>query len=179
MSRPKRPKPVKLVIGVFTNIKELFVPVTNLLTKEFGDIDLVSSWLPFDDTDYYENEMGTDLSRRLMAFKQLIDPEFLPEIKHKMIKIENEYSREGKRRINIDPGYLTHDRFVLATGKNYTHRIYIGSRIYADLTLTYQKGGFQTLPWTYPDYAKDNIKLFLMQVRNKYSIDVKDWAPHD
>lgn len=174
MSRPKRPKPVKLVIGVFTNIKELFAPVTNLLSKEFGDIDLVSSWLPFDDTDYYEDEMGTNLYRRILVFKRLIDPEFLPEIKHKTIRIENEYSLNDQRRINIDPGYLTHERFVLATGKNFTHRIYIGSRIYADLTLIYQKGGFQTLPWTYPDYAKDKIRLFLTQVRNKYSIDVKD-----
>ena len=174
MSRPKPPKPAKLVIGIFTNTKELLVPVADFLAKEFGAIDLVSPWFAFDDTDYYEDEMGSNLFRRMMAFKQLIDPVLLPEIKHKAIQIENQYLINNKRKINIDPGYLTHERFVLATGKNFTHRIYVGDRIYADLTLIFQKGRFQTLPWTFPDYAKDNIQSFLMQVRNKYSIDIKD-----
>jgi hypothetical protein len=76
--------------------------------------------------------------------------------------------------VNIDPGYLLLERFVLATGKNYAHRIYIGQNIYADLTLTYAKGGFQTLPWTYPDYASPEIRDFLLQVRYKYSMDLKE-----
>jgi hypothetical protein len=176
MSRPKRPNPAKLVIGVFTHKKDLFAPAAHLLLKEFGEIDAVSSWMPFDDTSYYEDEMGADLHRRFLVFKRLIDPGLLPQIKHTTIRIENEYSVDDRRRINIDPGYLTHERFVLATGKNYTHRIYIGDGIYADLTLIFQKGGFQTLPWTYPDYAKDRIRLFLTLIRNKYSLDAKEFS---
>jgi len=179
MSHLKPPKPVKLVIGAFTNTKNLVCELTPYLTDEFGPIDLVSAWFPFDDTDYYENEMGADLYRRMFAFRRLIDPGRLCSIKHSTIAIENKFSESNKRKINLDPGYLALERFVLATGKNYTHRIYIGDGVYADLTLIYQKGDFQILPWTYPDYAKENIRSFLMQVRNKYSIDLKGEFSHD
>jgi hypothetical protein len=103
----------------------------------------------------------------------------LSSVKHKTNQIEKKFSTHGKRRINIDPGYITHERFVLATGKNYTHRIYVGNGIFADLTLIYQRGGFQTLPWTYPDYAKENIRSFLTRVRKKYTIDIKEELNND
>lgn len=173
MSQPRPAKPAKLIIGVFTNEDALFGHASTLLVDQFGEIDLVSAWLPFKDTNYYEKEMGGNLSRRMIAFKQLIDPGCLPAVKHMCIKIEKKFLIQNKRRINIDPGYLTHERFVLATGKNYTHRIYIGDGIYADLTLIFQNGKFQVLPWTYPDYAKDDIQSFLIRTRNKYSIDIK------
>jgi hypothetical protein len=75
--------------------------------------------------------------------------------------------------VNIDPGYLVHERFVLATGKNFTHRIHLAEGIYADLTLIYTKGAFQTLPWTYPDYADEKMLFFLEGVRKKYLVDMK------
>ena len=80
--------------------------------------------------------------------------------------------KNGCRRINIDPGYLVPERFVLASAKNFTHRISIGKGIYADLTLVYTRGGFQTLAWTYPDYAEKNMLTFLDRVRNKYLKDI-------
>ena len=79
----------------------------------------------------------------------------------------------GGERQNIDPGYVLHERFVLASGKNFSHRIYIGDGIYADLTLIYQNGNFQKLPWTYPDYADQAMLNFLDQVRSKYVLDVR------
>jgi hypothetical protein len=179
MSHPKNPKPAKLIIGVFTNTVDIITHAAKLLACEFGPLDLISAWLSFKDTNYYAREMGDGLSRRMIAFKQLIDPGTLADIKHKTNGIEERFSEQGRRRINIDPGYLTHERFVLATGKNYTHRIYIGKGIYADLTLVYQRGNFQTLPWTYPDYAKENIRSFLTRVRHKYSIDIKGDLFHD
>ena len=78
------------------------------------------------------------------------------------------------RQVNIDPGFLLMERLVLATGKNFAHRIYIGKCIYADLTLIYQKNGYQPLPWTYPDYAHESIRNFLILVRNKYMEDLKE-----
>jgi len=83
------------------------------------------------------------------------------------------YSLNQGRRANIDPGYLLYERFVLASGKNFAHRIYIGHCIYADLTLIYRKGAFETLPWTYPDYADQPILSFLERVRKKYAVDIK------
>ena len=173
MSRPQPPSPAKLVIGLFMQDKALLVSAAQTLIDAFGAVDLVSPWLPFDYTDYYKPEMGAPLFRRILAFKPLIAQEDLPAIKHRTNDLENDHTHGSRRRINIDPGYLLLERFVLATGKNFSHRIYIGGGIYADLTLTYTKGTFQALPWTYPDYASAEIRQFLLQVRHKYSMDLK------
>jgi len=173
MSLPRPPGPAKLVIGLITKEKRLFKKAACDLTESFGQVEMVSSWLSFDYTDYYKSEMGAPLFRRVLAFKHLVEQTALPEIKTVTNSLEEKYSKDTKRRINIDPGYLLLERFVLATGKNYSHRIYIGKKIYADLTLTFQKGNFQTLPWTYPDYADRDLIGFLGKVRNKLRIDLK------
>jgi hypothetical protein len=153
--------------------KSLIVAVTDALIENFGPVDMVSSWLPFDFTTYYEPEMGAPLFRRVLAFKTLVKQSALADIKATTNNLEQEYSFSGKRTVNLDPGYMLHERFVLATGKNYSHRIYIGRRIYADLTLIYTKGRFQALPWTYPDYADEHMLTYLKQVRQKYVIDLR------
>jgi len=173
MSRPQPPKPAKLVISLFMKDKGLIVAVTGALTENFGPVDMVSSWFPFNFTTYYEPEMGAPLFRRVLAFKTLVKQSALADIKTTTNNLEQEYSFSGKRMVNLDPGYMLHERFVLATGKNYSHRIYIGRRIYADLTLIYVKGRFQTLPWTYPDYADESMLTYLEQVRQKYVIDLR------
>ena len=172
MSQPQVPKPAKLVVGLFLKKKRLGIPVTKELVEQFGPIDVVSAWLPFDFTDYYEPEMGKPLFRRLMAFKTLIDQDALAGIKIMTNDLELKYSKNDRREVNLDPGYLLQERFVLATGKNFSHRIYIGRCIYADLTLIFTKGEFQTLPWTYPDYADKKLLTYLKQVRSKYVFDL-------
>jgi hypothetical protein len=173
MSQPRPPGPAKLVIGLITKEKRLFPQAACDLAERFGMVELTSSWLPFAYTDYYEQEMGSPLFRRVLAFKDLIEQEALPEIKTITNRLEEKYSTNNSRRINIDPGYLLLERFVLATGKNYSHRICIGKNIYADLTLIFQKGRFQALPWTYPDYAGNDLLVFLGKVRNKLRVDLK------
>ncbi len=173
MSSPQPPNPAKLVIGLFMKDKALLEAIAPRLAETFGPVDLISGWFPFDFTSYYETEMGRPLFRRMIGFQKLIPQDSLADIKHETNRMEALYSSGDNRRINIDPGYLLLERFVLATGKNFSHRIYIGQNIYADLTLTYSKGSFQTLPWTYPDYASPEIRQFLLQVRGKYSMDLK------
>lgn len=173
MSTPRPPRPARLVIGVLTGDKQLLPPVVETLCRHFGDLDLISGWLPFDYTDYYTVEMGAPLHRRVFSFKSLIRQEDLSAIKVFTNELEEKYTADGRRRINIDPGYLALERFVLATGKNFTHRIYIGQGIYADLTLIYTKGRFQRLPWTYPDYADQPMITLLEQIRRRYSHDLK------
>ena len=172
MSLPQAPQPAKLIIGLIMKDRALFEPVSVELVNDFGSEDLVSAWMPFDYTTYYQPEMGAPLQRRLLAFKKLINQDKLPEIKLTTNRLEHSFSRNGKRKVNIDPGYLLYERFVLASGKNFSHRIYIGSGIYADLTLIYQRGKFEKLPWTYPDYADEPMMSFLRQVRQKYAVDV-------
>lgn len=173
MSRPRPPQPAKLVIGLFTSAKRHAAEVCNQLQSVYGPVDLVSRWFDFAFTDYYRQEMGAPLFRRVFAFERLIPQQHLAMIKCHTNALETALSRDGRRRVNIDPGYLLYERFVLATGKNYTHRIYIGCGIYADLTLIYQKGAYRPLPWTYPDYATSEILDFLLEVRRLYAENVK------
>ena len=153
--------------------KSLFAPVAEELAEKFGPVDMISSWFPFDYTTYYKPEMGAPLFRRMLVFKRLIKQSALPEIKIITNDLEKKYLKDDKRMVNIDPGYMLQERFVLATGKNYTHRIYIGMGIYADLTLIYTKGAFQKLPWTYPDYADKKMLAYLELVRSKYVADLR------
>ena len=173
MSQPQPPQQAKLIIGLFLSAKELLADLTRDLKAAFGDVDMVSPWFSFNYTEYYKAEMGHPLHRRMLVFKELIAQEALAQVKLVTNELENRYTQNGRRRVNIDPGYLLYERFVLATGKNYTHRIYIGDQIYADLTLIYQQGQYRPLPWTYPDYADSVMRSFLLTVRSKYGVDLK------
>ncbi len=174
MSSPTQPHPAKLVVSLLMQKAELISSVAEDMLKALGDIDVVSKWMPFNYTHYYEKEMGAPLQRRVFAFKSLIEQDALASIKLLTNAIEQRYAVGGKRQINIDPGYLLRSRFILATGKNYAHRVYIGQGIYADLTLIYQKGAYRKLPWTYPDYADTEMRTFLASLRRKYIADLKD-----
>jgi len=170
MSFPKTPDPAKLVIGLFMKDKNNLYPVAKELEGKLGKIDMVSPWFAFDYTSYYEKEMDGPLFRRVLSFKQLIDQGDLAEIKIFTNSIEQRIAVQGKRIVNIDPGYMLLSRFILATGKDFFHRIYIGYGIYADLTLIYKKNGFQALPWTYPDYAQILFCQYLETIRNRYQM---------
>jgi hypothetical protein len=168
MSIPGKPLPVKPLISILCAQKELAAELLAELTEWFGPTDIVSPWLPFTHTDYYAPEMGAVLWRRLTAFLHLADPSALPEWKLFTNDLERRFSLGARRLVNIDPGYLTRERLVLATGKNYVHRLYLDHGIYGDLTLIYQNRRFQPLPWTYPDYASPPLLEFLALVRKKY-----------
>ncbi len=173
MSIPSEPKAVKLVIGLFMKETALIKSVSKKLEEAFGAVDIISPWFSFDFTDYYAPEMGFPLFRRLLVFKRLFSQDSLVEIKLLTNEIEKLNIQNKKRQINIDPGYLSHERFVLATGKNFSHRIYLGKGIFGDLTLIFTGGSFRALPWTYPDYKDSRMLGFLKTVRNKYIIDLK------
>ncbi len=173
MSLPKEPDPAKLVISLLMNEKAILQGILTRLEDHFGPLDLISPWLNFDYTDYYTREMGSPLFRRVIAFRPLIRQEDLATVKEITNGFEKLWETGGRRALNIDPGYLLLSRFILATGKDYSHRIYIGKRIYADLTLMYKKGGYQGFEWTYPDYKSDDMAAFLGKIRTKYSLDLK------
>jgi len=168
MGRIGVPKPVKLIVSLITSDDALGRQVKDLLEERYGTVDFVSGMLPFDFTDYYAPEMGPGLSRRIITFNRLIPREWLLEIKLDTNAIEERFSIEGKRRINIDPGYISAEHVILATTKGSAHRPYLGHGIYADLTLIFAKGAFQPLGWTYPDYASEEIRGQFKQVRQRY-----------
>jgi len=168
MSQPKAPPKVKLIASIFALDEEYITGAIQDLSDLFGPIDWISELIPFNRTKYYEREMGWPLIRRFISFEMLVDPGDIADIKLKTNRLETKYSIDNKRCVNIDPGYVALERLVLATGKNYTHRIYLKDGIYADLTLIFQKGSFSPLPWTYPDYKEEKIIQWFNKVREKY-----------
>ncbi|MBN1849992.1 MAG: DUF4416 family protein [Deltaproteobacteria bacterium] len=168
MSTPCESEKVKLIISLFSSQKELVDDGINKLEEFLGRTDWVSPGLYFDRTQYYAKEMGWPLHRKFTTFQKLISPEAIVDIKLATNELEKKYSQEGRRQINIDPGYISLERLVLATGKNYTHRIYLSKGIYADLTLVFNKGGFKPLDWTYRDYGDPQFIHCLNVLREKY-----------
>jgi hypothetical protein len=168
VSAPKDADDVKLVASLFSPEEQILEEVTLELQAVYGSTDWVSPPLFFDRTRYYEKEMGWPLHRRFVSFKPLIRPEAIVDIKLQTNELERRYLQEGRRKVNIDPGYVALERLVLATGKNYTHRIHLSKGIYADLTLVFHQGSFQTLAWTYRDYADPVVIGYFNDLRDRY-----------
>ncbi len=173
MGEPTEPRPVKLFTGLLTSLPEVLDSVEEELRKEFGPSDFETELIPFDFTDYYRNEMGENIKRKFVSFEELVDPGDISEFKHITNELEEKYARElsveVSRPVNIDPGYVGLSKMVLATTKNYSHRIYLSAGIYAEVTLQYKEDRFQPLPWTYPDYRSDEYLEFFERVRCHYS----------
>jgi hypothetical protein len=145
------------------------------IDRRCGPIDFLSEAFPFDFTTYYEREMGKGLRRRMVGFGPLVSPEELVPIKRWTEKEEKRnLNSQGGRKVNIDPGYLAASKFVLATGKDYSHRIYLGEGVYGDLTLLFQNGKFTPLPWTYPDYGSNPLLEVLGLIRKRYLWQLKN-----
>lgn len=164
MGKVKEPLPVKLVVAMISGEESLFEQAEKKLTQEFGLVDFTSSPLPFNCTDYYKKKMQINVKRKFISFASLIDPAKIVEIKLFTNQLEENflYPDSKQRRLNLDPGYITLAKLVLATSKNFQHRIYLGKGIYAEITLRYKRGkGFTCWEWTYPDYrSKEYIEIF-------------------
>jgi len=165
MGAIKSPETVKIIVGLISKRKDVFDKVKPRLIKRLGSIDLESAILIFNHTEYYKNEMGEGLKRKFFSFSKIVLPEKLERIKKFTNSIEADFSKEGKRTVNIDPGYVEAGKLVLLSTKNYTHRIYLGGGIYAESTLYFQNGTFRSWPWTYPDYKTQEYIEFFNRVR--------------
>jgi hypothetical protein len=176
MSDPQPPEAVKLIASLLSGDGCLLGDVVQVLSERYGKVDFISAPLPFAYTEYYKAEFGGSLIRRFVAFERLIRPETLPDVKLWTNALEKRLSVEGRRRVNIDPGYLAKPHLILATGKGYTHRPCLREGIYADLTLIYREKAFHTLPWTYPDYAGGEVIGMLTRIREKYLLQLRGKA---
>ncbi len=174
MSHPQRPKPAQLFFSVFAGREDFIEEAIKALETCLGPRDFQSPLLPFDQTNYYEPEFGPYLKRKFVFFKDLIPQAKIVPVKHLAYKIERRLSHAGKRLVNIDPGYLLLERLVLVTFKNFSHRIYLGDGVYAEVTLLYQKGAFRPLPWTYPDYASPEALAIFLKARERYREKLKN-----
>jgi len=147
------PHPVKLFVGMLSGDISLIEQLAGDLSEIFGPVDFLGPVLPWEHTRYYEKEMGRDLKRKFVFFSKLMHPAALADIKIKTIALENRFLNEkGGRRINLDPGYLDAAKIVLASTKDFSHRIYLDKGIYGEVTLIYSGKDYQALPYTFPDY---------------------------
>jgi len=167
----KNPKPVKLLIGILAADRQCLFAAVEAIEDKLDKVDQVSEIWPFDQTDYYKDQTGPNILRQFVSIEPLIDPGQLAKIKHKTNKLEQKLaarlSLPLSRPVNLDPGIIEPSKLVLASTKSYSHRIYIGKKIYAEVTLVFDKGSWRPLPYTYPDYRQQCYYDFFEQVRTR------------
>lgn len=173
MAVPHSPLPVKLVIAVLYSDENRLAVARERLVQQFGPIDFTSVLFPFEVTDYYVPEMGSPIMRLFYAFEQLISPATLASIKLATNIIEDELATHEKRQVNLDPGYLDPDKFVLASAKYNGQKIYLSDGIWADLTLHYEKGHFSAFPWSFPDFRSGEYEKAFLRIREVYKGQLK------
>ncbi len=178
MRELSEPVPALFICGLLFSRREVFQSVRRRLEARFGPAETSPEW-QFTHTDYYTQEMGPDLTRVFLVFSRLVSQDCLVDAKLACRHMEREFMNQAVpggqsgRMVNIDPGLLTPERLVLATGKNFTHRIYLGKGVFAEITLIATRSGFRTLEWTFPDYASDKILDFWNNTRRKYLEQLK------
>jgi hypothetical protein len=162
-------QPVKLFVGLLAGSSERLAAAEALLVACYGAVDVSSAEMPFGWTNYYADEMGEGLLRKFLAFERLIAPDGIAEIKRETNAMEDELTHRfaggPARPVNLDPGYLSLSKVILATTKDYSHRLYLGGGIYAEVTLHFHKGRYEPWEWTYPDYRSAEYGEFFTAAR--------------
>jgi len=164
-------KPVKLIIGILAADQQCLHAAIEAIEDKFDRTDLVSDVWPFTQTDYYRDQTGPNILRQFVSIERLIDPGRLAKIKLKTNKLEQKLAARLRmplpRPVNLDPGIIEASKLILASTKNYSHRIYIGKKMYAEVTLIFDKGSWCPLPYTYPDYRQQCYFDFFEKVRTR------------
>ncbi|MCA9259042.1 MAG: DUF4416 family protein [Planctomycetales bacterium] len=164
------PHEVLLIVAASSRYLEALSWGLDAMQQVYGHVALVSEAFDFTETDYYLAEMGPDLKKQFWAFTQKIDPAALPAVKHATNAWEASYASLQRspesRPLNLDPGYITQAKLVLASTKDHAHRLYLGEGIYGEITLRFQKKAWRSTEWTYPDYRRADFHRFFDECRN-------------
>ncbi len=169
MGKISSPGKVKLIAGLISNDEALLDKACRALESRLRNkIDFKSGTIDFTYTDYYNKEMGSGLKRRFVSFKNLVRLDNIAKVKVLTNRIEKRFSTAGNRAVNIDPGYVDMAKLVLLSTKDYSHRIHIGSGIFAEVTLHYKDKRFNFWPWTYPDYKSEEYASIFGIIREMY-----------
>jgi hypothetical protein len=168
MAKPQAATPVKLLAAILWTGAAALHAAMEELQAEWGEIDFSGADRPFDRTDYYLDEMGADLQRRLVSFTDLVPPESMRTAKLRCNEVEDRLCGERGRRVNLDIGYLDHNKIVLASVKYAGQKIHLGDGVYADLVARYKHGRYQPFEWTFPDFRDGRYDGELAQIRQRY-----------
>jgi hypothetical protein len=172
MAEPRAPVPHLLVVAAFSRHDEALAWARDRLETLYGPLGIASLPFHFHHTKYYAATMGTELRKQLLGFENLVSPDALAGIKLQTNALEDELACSGRfpeaRPLNLDPGLLQLGKFMLASVKDQLQRIYLRDGIFAEITLYFQDGEFQTLPWTYADYREPTVRAALRDFRDYY-----------
>ena len=171
--------PAKLIVSIIASKETYSARAEEDLRGLFGAIDLRSPLFPFDLTTYYEKQMGRNLKRIFLSFVELVSPETLSGLKIQTNSLEQKIKQESGesfRVVNIDPGILTASALIMATAKDFAHRVPLAGGIYAHLEYLFTKTGVKFLEWTYPDMRQDGCRRFFLDVRGLYLGQLKNRA---
>jgi len=171
MGQIHSPRPVLLLVAACSRYPPALAWARQQMIHHFGEVLLESEFFSFTETDYYLQSMGTNLNKQFLTFGPRIDPANLPAIKHQTNRWEAMYAEKSSfpepRPLNLDPGYITRAKLVLASTKDHAHRIYLQDGIYAEVTLNFRKGSWHRLDWTYPDYQRADFQHFFTRCREQ------------
>jgi hypothetical protein len=160
------------IAGILTSEKELRDEVIGLLEPHFGSADIIGEWMPFGHTNYYEDEMGPRLARSFVAFEKLVEEHFAASFKKIATDIEDALSVDGRRRVNIDPGFISSNKLVLVSGKYGGNKIALAQGVWADMLLWYNKG-WTAMPWAFPDFRNGELFPLFMKMRGRLKEKMK------
>jgi hypothetical protein len=172
MAVPQPPKPVKYFIALLWGDTTILPQVEAELERHWGPIDFHGPDHPFGNT-YYDTEIGSNLQRRLVTFAPLRSPEELASAKLRCNEIETHLAGPAGRRVNLDVGYLDHNKIVFASAKGLGQKIYLGQGIYADLVARYGQGRYLPFEWTFPDFKDGRYDAELAEIRQRYLQQVR------
>ncbi len=176
MGNIRPPVPVKFFVSVLTSVSEAMPETERRLSEIWGEPDQRSEPFLFDQTHYYDRQMGSPLTRVFLSFPELIEPAGIARIKIATNGIEAELAAvftSVARPVNLDPGYVDQAKVVLASTKDFSHRIPILHGIYAEVTLHYQGGDWRSWPWTFPDFRTGRYNGFFSRLRAQYRAQLK------
>jgi hypothetical protein len=163
--------PVKFFVSVLTSIPSALKTAEERLEACYGPVELRSELFPFDQTHYYDREMGSPIRRVFLVFPGLISATRLPGRKIETNRLEQQIAAEYAqvpRPVNLDPGYLDQAKVVLASTKDFSHRLLVSEGIYAEVTLYFRGGEWRSWPWTFPDFRAGQFNGFFSQLRRTY-----------
>jgi hypothetical protein len=177
VAEARRSEPARLVVGGLSGFPEAWERARAALEDRFGGVELELGPISFHQTDYYADEMGEKLERWFLAFARPIAQHDIAGIKRETNRLESEIAAGGDwpvpRPVNLDPGYVTLGKLVLATTKDQAHRLAVGEDIYAEVTLRYTGGEFEPNPWTYADYRQQEYLEFFARVRESLRAELR------
>ncbi len=168
MGTPSEPPLVKAFFTLLSAKEDAHSAAIALILSVFGKAESITNPHPWDYSPAYTEELGSGIMRRFLVLSELADPTYLSDWKLLTVEMEKFCGQDGKRVVNIDPGYITGSNLVLASTKSYANRIYLRDGVYADLTLFYDGRAFCAHKLTLPDYRTRAAIRFFGEQRKSY-----------